>query len=282
MSFVYAEKINGTLDILCDTKIGLDRFAGVSFSKEQIEEIIKYGIVKISVICPEIAIAFAGNNIFFASKLFNLLYEMRTFSTQDVVDMAYKIHLEGDINDIEFIVASCEESELSLYCIKGREVLEDCPFAWIGSPTAHREFQIVRNKDNNGRASDRTRMAFLEIVQSCSDDSVGGFCIAAGYNQSLNALGYRECKTFQNSKSQIVKPGDNIKFYMSAMDGGFSFEQIPISEEDLLLRIDQMEYAILYSRRFRMCDKDKKNTQLFSLMLPMRVYEDEMGNWKRG
>lgn len=45
---------------------------------------------------------------------------------------------------------------------------------------------------------------------------------------------------------------------MSAMDGGFSFEQIPISEEDLLLRIDQMEYAILYSRRFRMCDKDKK------------------------
>ena len=69
---------------------------------------------------------------------------------------------------------------------------------------------------------------------------------------------------------------------MSAMDGGFSFEQIPISEEDLLLRIDQMEYAILYSRRFRMCDKDKKNTQFFSLMLPMRVYEDEMGNWKRG
>ncbi len=107
------------------------------------------------------------------------------------------------------------------YCIKGREVLEDCLFAWIGSPTAHREFQMVRDKDNNGRASDRTRMAFLEIVQSCSDDSVGGFCITAGYNQSLNALGYRECKTFQNSKSQIVKPGDNIKFYMSAMDGGF-------------------------------------------------------------
>lgn len=44
--------------------------------------------------------------------MFNLLYEMRTFSTQDVVDMAYKIHLEGDINDIEFIVASCEKSEL--------------------------------------------------------------------------------------------------------------------------------------------------------------------------
>lgn len=103
-----------------------------------------------------------------------------------------------------------------------------------------------------------------------------------GFATKREALEYRKCKTFQNSKSQIVKPGDNIKFYMSAMDGGFSFEQIPISEEDLLLRIDQMEYAILYSRRFRMCDKDKKNTQLFSLMLPMRVYEDEMGNWKRG
>ncbi|SFP39473.1 hypothetical protein SAMN04487928_101228 [Butyrivibrio proteoclasticus] len=34
MSFVYAEKINDTLDIMCDTKVGLDGSVGASFSKE--------------------------------------------------------------------------------------------------------------------------------------------------------------------------------------------------------------------------------------------------------
>ena len=30
MSFVYAEKYDGILDLHCDTKIGLDSFAGAS------------------------------------------------------------------------------------------------------------------------------------------------------------------------------------------------------------------------------------------------------------
>lgn len=281
MGFVYAEKSNGTLDIMCDTKISLDRFAGASFSKEQIDAIERYGIVKVTVICPEIAIGFAGNNIYLASKLFKRLYEKRRFTTQDVVNMAYEIHLQGNNNDIEFIIASCEDGNLSLHCIKEHEIINDCIFAWIGSPIAHSEFQALRNKDNTGKASDRTSTAFLGIVQGCSDESVGGFCISVGYNRVANAFGFRECKTFQNTKQQVVKAGDKIKFHMNAEDGGFSFEQIPISEEEFLLTIDQMEPAILYSRRLRMCDRDRNNIQLFSLMLPMLICEDENGNWKR-
>ena len=281
MSFVYAEKSNGTIDIHCDTKIELDSFAGATFSQDQINVIQKYGIVKITLICPEIGIAFAGNKIYLAAKLFNQIFEKRTITTQDVVDMAYSIHISENENDIEFIVASCEDDNLSLYCIKEHEVDKDCPFAWIGSKAAHCEFQKLRLENNKGNASDRTKMAFLDIVQGCSDNSVGGFHISAGYDSTTKAFGYRECKIFQSSKSQYVQKGGTINFYMDSEDGGFSFEQIPFSLEDLMLRVDQMDLSILYSRSLRMNEQDSSNPQLFSLMLPMLVREDSNGILRR-
>ena len=54
-----------------------------------------------------------------------------------------------------------------------------------------------------------------------------------------------------------------------------------LSIEELILRIDQMESALLFSRRHRMDDKDIKNPQLFSLMLPMLIRKDSNGNWIR-
>ena len=281
MSFVYAEKGDNSLDIHCDTKIELDSFAGASFSLEQIELIRKYGIVKTTLVCPEISISFAGNNIYLASKLFNRLYKKRRFSTKELVDMAYAIHMEGNINDIEFIIASCDEGVLSLICIKEHEIHTDCIFAWIGSHVAHREFQEYRIKNNEGKASDRTNGAFLEIVQGCSDKSVGGFHITVGYNSVENIIGYKRCKTFQNTNRQIIQPGKTVRFLVDAQEGGFSFEQIPVSMDDLILRIDQMEPAILYSKRARMTERDMENSQLFSLMLPMLIREDGNGKWIR-
>ena len=117
---------------------------------------------------------------------------------------------------------------------------------------------------------------FFEMIFEVADTDVSSITGYGEFDEDNKA----PFATFEEFVRETFN--EDQEFYMSAMDGGFSFEQIPISEEDLLLRIDQMEYALLYSRRFRMCDKDKNNTQLFSLMLPMRVYEDKMGNWKRG
>ncbi|MGI5874500.1 MAG: hypothetical protein ACOX8R_07590 [Bacillota bacterium] len=187
--------------------------------------------------------------------------------------MAYKIHVVRNNNDIEFIVASCEEGFLSLHCIKDQKIHKDCQFAWIGSPIAHNEFQEYRNKYKKRKASDLTEVAFHEIVQGCSDKSVGGFHIIAGYDQSKKSLCYKECKTFHTSKYQYIQLGEKIHFFLNVRDGGFSFEQIPISLEDLILKIDQMDPLILYSRRLRMNKSDINNTQLFSLMLPMLILE---------
>ena len=279
MSFVYAEKWGDTFDVHCDTKIDLEK-APVSFSSEQARLIDKYGIVKTTIICPEISISFAGNDIFRASLLFHRLFEKKTFTTNEVVDMAYETHMEGDINGIEFIVASCENNVLSLHCIKEHSIDRDCQFAWIGSPVAFQEFQEKRLKFNEGKASDRTSTAFLDVVQGCSDKSVGLFHITAGYYPFEKSIRYRECKVLQSSKQQNVLLGDAIRFFLNPADGGFSYEQIPISCEELMLQFDQMDPAVLYSRRLRITNSDLKNDQLFSLMLPMLIKE-ENGSWMR-
>ncbi len=68
---------------------------------------------------------------------------------------------------------------------------------------------------------------------------------------------------------------------MSAENGGFSFEQIPVSLENLILKVDQMDSAILFTRQFRITEKDKNNEQLFSLMLPIPIRKNDTGDWVR-
>ena len=80
---------------------------------------------------------------------------------------------------------------------------------------------------------------------------------------------------FCSSKNQLVKTGEMIRFYLDANDGGYSYEQIPL---DVIIREDQMDYALLYSRRYRMNSRDAEEQRLFSLMLPMKVKVDETGD----
>ena len=122
-------------------------------------------------------------------------------------------------------------------------------------------------------------MAFLDVVEGCIDDTVGGFFISAEYMHSMNSIRYSECKIFQITKPQIVQPGESIIWKTNVADGGFSYEQIPQSLEDLILKNDLMKSDILYSRNNRCNKRDMKNEQLFSLMLPMLVCENESGDF---
>ncbi len=279
MTFVYAEIIDDLLWVHSDTKIKLDDHYPNTYSPEQSQLIRKYGIVKTTLICPELSISFAGNNIFLASELFRKLCEKRRFETSDVIKMAMDIHMSSKPDDIEFIIASCEDGKLSLHCIKNRELDSGCLIAWIGSPSAHNEFQKIRNERNEGRASDRTHSAFLNVVNGCSDDTVGGFAISVGYDKSQNCMKYSEVATFQSSKPQTVQPGEIVQFHLSASDGGFTIRQIPISCDELLIAIDQIEPCILYTRSRRCNKEDLENERLFFLMLPMLIRQNENCEW---
>ena len=78
---------------------------------------------------------------------------------------------------------------------------------------------------------------------------------------------YAYSKTFQMEIEQTVKAGEAVMFDMRNSEGGFSFEQLPISEEEFMLRFDQMPQALLYSRCKRI-PEEPNNRLLFGLMLP--------------
>ena len=120
--------------------------------------------------------------------------------------------------------------------------------------------------------------AFLDIVQGCSDETVGGFPIHV--RMIDGKFDYSYSKTFQTGKEQFVKPGEAIVFDMRNSEGGFSFEQLPISEEEFMLKFDQMPQVLLYSRNKRI-PEEADNHMLFGLMLPMLLFEDENGVRRR-
>lgn len=120
MSFVFAEKYKASwseterLDIHCDTRIVKESISGAHFSAKQRSFIEQYGIVKSTIIAPEICISFAGNDILYATKLFRKLYDRQSFSRQDVVSLAYEIHQSApnDAIDSLFQVLKMENCRL--------------------------------------------------------------------------------------------------------------------------------------------------------------------------
>ena len=281
MSFIYAEKstvVNQEIiTIHCDTKIGLFDDAKSNFSLEEIDLIKKYGIVKISILGETISVAFAGNKIFLAAKLFTQLSEMKSFSVEEAIRRAYAIHINAEnYSEIEFIICSADDNVLRIDCIKDGEILNNCPSAWIGSYDAFREFQRIRMKDPAKKPAEMTASAFESVVQGCCDSSVGGLYISASYRPDLKCFWYSEKSAFYSGKQQIVKPGENIKFFLDATDGGFSYYQVPYGLECLIVSFDQMDPMILYSRIHRLAET-KSNNNLFGLMLPMLIKQNENG-----
>lgn len=282
MSFVYAEK-NTAIDqeiitIHSDTKIKLPDDAKSNFSVEEIDLIKKYGIIKFSIIGPTICIAFAGNKVFLAARLFSQLSEMKTFSVEEAIKKAYAVHKSADCyNDIEFIICSADDNDLRIDCIKDGSVQNDCCSAWLGSYDAFREFQRIRISDSSKTPAELTDSAFQSVVQGCGDDSVGGFYISASYRPDLNCFWYSERLAFHSSNEQTVKSGEAIKFFLDSSNGGFSYRLIPCKFDSLLMDVDQMEPMILYSRGHRLSESDSNNSNLFGLMLPMLVKRTENG-----
>ncbi|MBQ6266765.1 MAG: hypothetical protein IJK64_03240 [Clostridia bacterium] len=284
MSFIYAEKYReadsnrDSVRILCDTKVTATNYSKSNFSETAYDLLLKYGVVKSTICCPELCVSFAGNNTVYATKLFILLNEMKTFEVADVSDYAFKLHNEApNTNDIEFIITYFLNDQIHIDCIKNRTLERDVPFAHIGSEDAFKDFQRIR-LSGGGDAATQTERAFHEVVNGGNDETVGGNVIAVIYDYQLSSYVYRWERAFHSSKPQTVELGKNIIFYSSASDGGYSYEIEHKDIENVLITIDQMNPAILYSRRFRVDSSDIENPNLFGLMMPMLVEANENGD----
>ena len=296
MSYIYAEKMKNPntnrnhISIFGDTKIEYGNNSKANISDVQYNLIKKYGIIKNNICCPELCISFAGNDIIHASILFNKLNQIKKFEIDDVIDFAYSIHKSATFeDDIEFLIAyySDEDKDVHIYCIKEGEKKLDVQFAWIGSPIARRFFLNRRNyyNDNetilNHQITDFSRLAFQDVVSGCGDNSVGGFFIELSYDYSANTFVYNDKLCVFSSKEQHVCPNECINFFTSASDGGYTCSVQQIDSENVIISIEQMNHMILFSRKYRSNQADADNEYLFPLILPMEVFVDKDGTYKR-
>ncbi len=293
MSFVYAEKYSEAgfdselFHVLCDTKTILTDYAGANLSAVGCDMLSKYGIVKSTICCPELCISFAGSNISYAAKLFKQLENMRSFELEEVPNLALSIHREAPSqNDIEFIISTYQNDTVHIDCIKERTIYKDVPNAHIGSENAFRRFQELRIRQDNANQVDEpaykhTTRAFQTVVDGGADDTVGGITVSVIFDYQDRSFIYGWERAFYTSKPQIVQPGEAISFHLSASDGGYSHEIVPIDLQNVLCVLDQMNPRILYSRNFRLDSSDLENPHLSGLMMPMLVKVNEKGEYVR-
>ena len=284
MSFIYAEKYRDenvgveSVRILCDTKIIPDENTSMHFSEVQCDCVTKYGIVKSTICNPQLCVSYAGNNILFAARLFSKLRDMESFENDEVSALALDVHNEAaalhstdDPNrydDIEFLITYYHNGNYHIDRVKQGTIERDLPLASIGSKEAFEVFQEER-LSLGGIVSKHTRSVFRDVVAGSIDDSVGGRVVEIEYDRSADSFVFHWENAYYTEKPQIIKPGDNIIFFTSASDGGYSYEVVHQDIQNVFFVIDQMKPAILYSRQFRVSEKDLQNPNLFGIMLPM-------------
>ncbi len=205
----------------------------------------------------------------------------------EVSDLALSIHRGASSrNDIEFIVSSYQNDTVHIDCIKDNTIYKDVPNAHIGSEDAFRHFQELRiRSDNANRVHEsvykRTTRSFQSVVDGGIDDTVGGITVSVIFNYQDKSFIYGWERALYTSKPQIVKPGEALSFHLSASDGGYSHEIVPIDLQNVLCVVDQMNPCILYSRNFRLDSSDIENPHLSGLMMPMLVKINEKGEYVR-
>lgn len=292
MSFIYAEKYRDenagveSVRILCDTKIVPDEYTSMQFSIVQSDCVSKYGIVKSTICNPQLRISYAGNNILFAARLFNRLRDMKSFENDEVSAIALDVHNEAAAlhstddpnryNDIEFLVTYYHNGSFHIERVRQGTIERDLPLANIGSKEAFEVFQ-ERRLSLGGNVSKHTRSVFQDVVAGCKDDSVGGRVVEIEYDCSADSFVFHWENAYYTEKPQIIKLGDNINFFTSASDGGYSYQVVHQDIQNVFFVIYQMKPAILYSRQFRVSETDLHNPNLFGLMLPLlaEIREDE-------
>lgn len=244
MSFIYAHKIiseNETIEIYSDTKISFDEIEKKSFESETLNNIKKWGLIKIIIINSQCCIAFAGNNIKLVQELLDDYNQFGDNNVTTLIDLANNIHLHNDINDIEFIICYNDEKNLKhIVCIKNHKKYLDEPSCWIGSNSTFKIMQIEKNDNKKPVA-----MSFLNAVESGKDDSVGGFVIGLTYSEQLNRFMYFDRFYTTVSRSHTYHHGEQINLFDTAEEGGYTIIITEVNRE-VHLKIEQINKCIIY------------------------------------
>lgn len=272
MSYIYAHKFkndytNGeTIEILSDTKIMFNEIEEKALDAKTLKNIKKYGIIKIIIVDSQCCIAFAGNNIKLVNNLLDL-YSKTEKNITKLIDLAYELHCENPINDIEFIICYNDANNIKhIVCIKERKKNLNENFCWIGSSSAF----YVMQKERQGNTLPVNQL-FSNAIESGVDVSVGGCVIKATYSNSFKEFIYNSYQYSVVSKPRTYNAGEKIIIMDTKENGGYTISVTGFKDE-VHLMFEQIGKLIIYCKEKITCDtcnKIKKDYKYF--LIPHEV-----------
>lgn len=271
MSFVYAIKQGEFTSILSDTKVTFNETGSLMWETETYNTITSYGLIKSVVIGNKCCIAFAGNNIALAHSLFATIYDQGEVSEEEIIDYALNIHRSANQDEIEFIICTADENDVThIACIKNGELTRDNIVAWIGSPLAFRKFQELRvaRSEKQGSSHIDVETLFDNALSSCKDDTVGGFPITIIYSPNEHGFFYTEKLYTVVERKQTVAGGECVKLSGTAEEGAYTACQ-HWSNKDVIIDVLQADLTILYTKKYRLTERDANNEETTHFLLPI-------------
>ena len=271
MSFIYAMN-DGVFTVMSDTKVTVnDKLLGLWNDPNSRHLVEQLGMIKCIIVGPHIVVAYAGNNVAGMGKLLREVSGSH-IDLEDIIQIAYEIHMEGKEDSIEFIIGyyrSKEESEL--ISIKNNEIVRNCRKAWLGSIDAYKEFKRLEEEiqekeykevyvnvieagkiyrellDEKIAYSMQLRTIFEKVINSNIDESVGGVAVKVAIPEGNEHFEYMGgISAYSSNHSQIVQPGQNIIFYQGVEAGSYCCN-VYQSEKDFCMYIYEDKLGIIYT-----------------------------------
>lgn len=256
MSLIYAHKIKGKVRILSDTKIYVDpnyrQQLEHELTKEEAENIIKYGMIKTVIHRENITISSAGHIEVF-NELLKQLNEKNLNNVNDILDQSLSVHKKHNSNT-DFIVTTDTE----IYCIRNNAI-EKSEIAWIGDLDAFNKFQELRLTSPqktitviNGREKCEEideyapiDDSFKYIINEHLFDKVGGMLITCSYIDGK--FQYNECYVTYSGYDlkQVLDSEKEIIFEHNVEDGGFSYFAFNL-DNYYAMNIEQKDKYLVY------------------------------------
>ncbi len=286
MSLIYAHKTNFGIRILSDSKLTVavddkDRLKSI-LSKQEFDNIIRYGVIKTVIYQPSITISAAGILEHF-NELLGYLQSNRITIIDEILKKTEEIHNKYN-RDTDFIITTKD----TIYEIKnGQYQIVD--FSWIGDKDAFSKFQEEKFKyifDEKKYSSemlteseiqsleeiDKVEFSLKKVIENQTIDSVGGFLVICALSENTNfeyEYFSRFCSFSGFDSIQTLNPGENVVFFHKISDGGFSC-QILDSKSKFLVYLNQINIGIVYDNGY----SDEKYSNLLLPFIVNCSYEE--------
>ena len=285
MSFIYATKCpyddfgqeRENVQIFSETMITPRDTNGFQWGKRTLELVKRYGLIKSMILSPKSCFSFAGNDIRYANIFLDRLYKKRNCSDEELIELAFSVHKEAGPDAIEFIICTADdEDHLTITCIKDGKVYPNCSVAWLGDKNVFERLQQLRLLDEEKNISAAFKLAIEKSQQPEKEEgrfSVGGFIVQVMYRFSEHRFVYPFHFETHVEREQTVKPGEDIRLFAPAEDGGYT-ATCRDSTKDFIIDLEQPNMTIAYTDRYRYAEPDSINSSTNHLMLPLLIQTD--------